>query len=577
MDSKSEKIKVDPKELKRAKEVINALGKAFSLIKVYPEENPSVKASIESFAEKLEEYLKDYEELNIAVAEFSFFFKGETIFKSEEKKKSLPFLFFKDGMRELSFFSGIDKEEVFDFLEIVKTNSDLPPEDSDIINSLWECDFVHIRYFAIDEFLESDIGSDFEEVDLKLDAKEFSVGTTQITPEDKREIKKRSRALGLQVSNSDNKDYSESLNLSTQITSIREDEKPEIEFMLASNRDYSRLAELVTLLFEILYLEDRYEKFFSTLNVLEQCLQEAIHKADFTQARLLLNQIQEFKEALSGESEDKGTLLEKIIARANNPSSIANLKKVFQEGRVIDFDAFLQYVHLLGSEAMFLVGDIWEIASDPLIRLKASNFLSEFGKKDIESLVGLAQEDKVLLTKEIISVLARIGGEKVTPHLKKFIGHKNKAIRLDTIQALGKINDEVAHRIVLEFLSDEDEEVRTVAAMNLRFISDKDALNELIQLGSRKDFKKRNKAEKKAILMFLAKSEEHEAYKIIKSVLGKSSIFSKPKLDETRLCAISALEEVRTPEAIEILKEGALLRNKTLKQACKLALRKINE
>ena len=55
----------------------------------------------------------------------------------------------------------------------------------------------------------------------------------------------------------------------------------------------------------------------------------------------------------------------------------------------------------------------------------------------------------------------------------------------------------------------------------------------------------------------------------------KRKIFFPYKTNETRLCAVSALGVMATPEAADILKEGTKIRNKAIRQACNLALTKI--
>lgn len=156
---RGEKLQPDSDEVNKAMGVLRFFDATFSSIKLYPPDNPVVKKSVDSFYERIKEFLDEYEELIVRIGEFSFSYKGEIVFQDEEKKSSLPFFFFKDGMREISFHEGLDKKELRDFLEVIKEESELPLEDSDIVNSLWAKDFAHIRYFAIDEFREKEIGT----------------------------------------------------------------------------------------------------------------------------------------------------------------------------------------------------------------------------------------------------------------------------------------------------------------------------------------------------------------------------------------------------------------------------------
>ena len=163
------------------------------------------------------------------------------------------------------------------------------------------------------------------------------------------------------------------------------------------------------------------------------------------------------------------------------------------------------------------------------------------------------------------------------PAVKKSIDSLYERMRefLDELFPVSKIKDKTANQILIKFLSDKDGEVRTRAAMNLKYLGDKTTLDSIVQLAQEKDFKSRGKHEKKAILNFLASTKNGEVSALLGSILKKWSIFSMSKQNETRICAVSALETMATPEAVDIIMEGTKIRNRIIRQACKLALKKI--
>ena len=81
--------------------------------------------------------------------------------------------------------------------------------------------------------------------------------------------------------------------------------------------------------------------------------------------------------------------------------------------------------------------------------------------------------------------------------------------------------------------------------------------------------------EKTALLSYLANSEVDEVYEILRSFLRKFSIFSASKSTETRLCVISALAGIATPDAMDILREGTKAFNRAVRHACQLQLKDI--
>ncbi len=566
----------DPEEVNKATGVLRYFDSAFSLIKIYPSDNHSVKKSIDTFYERITEFLDEYEKLTVIIEEFSFSYKGETVFQDEEKQNSLPFFFFKDGMRELSFHDGLEKRELKDFLALIKEESALPLEDSDIVNSLWAKDFAHLRYFAIDEFLDSDIGKGGEQ--STTDIKEFSKGSISLTPEDKIELYKRSIALGLQLNPDHEEEDDENLedfNLPYHVAAAVQGETPELKSLLLENREIPSMVAMVNLLFEILFLEERHDQFSATLNVLYQCYKEVVHKSNFPLACLILARIQELKGMLPDQSEEKEKSLEIILQKTKDENFIASLKELFLDNHIKDYDSFFQYLTLLTPNSIPLAGDIWEHSKDPFLLQKASTFLQEIALQNIASVAKIATEDRVTLTKEVVAILGRIGGKQILPYLISFSDYQHKAIRLEIIHAMSKIKDKTTNKILISFLSDKDGEVRTRAAMSLKYYGDKATLNHVIQLAQEKDFTGKSKLEKKALLNFLAYTKNGKVSALLRSMLKKWSILSTSKQNETRLCAVSALETMATPEAVDIIKEGTKIRNKTIRNACNLALRRI--
>lgn len=90
------KLKTQPDtnfEIKKAKVVLNLFVKTYSVMKIYPPENPSVKTSKENFYENIKDFLDKYEELKVNIGEFSFSFRGEKVYQDEEKRPASLFSF----------------------------------------------------------------------------------------------------------------------------------------------------------------------------------------------------------------------------------------------------------------------------------------------------------------------------------------------------------------------------------------------------------------------------------------------------------------------------------------------------
>jgi hypothetical protein len=568
-------LKPDPAELNKAGIVLKFFDTALSAMKIYPSRNPAIQRNLMQFFDRLNEFLDTYEELRLGIQEFSFTLKKEPVFQDKIKKKSLPFLLFKDGMRELSFYEGLEQEELREFMEILKEASDLPPEESDVVSFLWEKDFINIRYFVIDEFLDLFIGREGKEREYEIDKSELFKGKLGLTEEDREEIEKESEAFSFTLDQEEEGEEESApvLTSSVRVPFIKEVNLPEIEAIVSQSRQRTYLSELVPLLFEVLYHEERDEEFSSILDALIHSYTDAISHADFTHARLILERMQDLEEAITTTSEERLKFLVRTHDKARSKEAIDLIKKTYLDGRVKDIDSYFQFMQVLGTEAIPIAGAIWKRSADPVAHQKALDFLKEAGKKNVSALLYLVRGSDLSMAKEVISLLEEIVEPGDIYYFEDFVKHPNKEIRLQIIKVLSRAANEEANRILLKFLSDKDEEIRAEAAKSLKYLGDSETFDSVIEMIHKKDFKERNRMEKTALLIFSGRTQKDEAYALLRSLLKKWSLFPVSKQTETRLCAVSALAALANPEAEEILKEGTRFYNRTVRRACELQLK----
>ncbi|MCK4264355.1 MAG: HEAT repeat domain-containing protein, partial [Candidatus Aminicenantes bacterium] len=465
-------------------------------------------------------------------------------------------------------------------LEILRMISTLPPEESDIVISLWERDFANIRYYAPDEFLETKIGVGMEPVKYRLDKNELSTGTIELAPEDKRALSQNDLLLETFEKTAEKPEdlieKGEEFSPVVQSTSLNDEEAKTLELMLRSNRKISSEDELRSLLIEMLYLEERPEQFNITLNALAHLQKDLLLKGDFSRALQLFTLTLELKESLLPQFDEEAKLLENFLKDLSNTNSLASIKKVSQSGQVFDLKSFFDYLKLLGPEAIHLVGDLYEDSKDPGFRINALDYFKEVGQKNIAALMDIVHDNRPALATEIISLSSAFNDKRTIHYLANFISYKNKTIKFEAVKALGKFGDKAANTILMGFLADKDEGLRILAAQELQPSGDSSILDRIKQLVLNKKFIKKRRMEKKALLELLGRSQTEEACDMLRNIMKKISIFSLPKRIETSLCAVSALEVMQTPEAHKALDEGVHMRNKKISQACRFALKKIS-
>jgi hypothetical protein len=125
-------------------------------LRTYDWEHPRVKDFHERLQNRLDEYLVETDELSVSLQPRALMLDTETVFEAPRVEDNPWFVLFADGIRRVTFKRGLDEIQTMGFF--VTMRSLLNRGDGDIeydsVTLLWERDFQHIEFVAIDSFVE---------------------------------------------------------------------------------------------------------------------------------------------------------------------------------------------------------------------------------------------------------------------------------------------------------------------------------------------------------------------------------------------------------------------------------------
>jgi hypothetical protein len=136
-------------------EMLKVLVKAMRAHQLYLPNNPVYQRALENLRRAFLPVWSHVEEVAFSITEADFRWEGRSVMRETNKSESLPWLFFKDGIRELRLLKGFEEEEVVGLLEILKRVKKASPEEDDLLTLIWEKDFTLLRYRFIDLTLEN--------------------------------------------------------------------------------------------------------------------------------------------------------------------------------------------------------------------------------------------------------------------------------------------------------------------------------------------------------------------------------------------------------------------------------------
>jgi HEAT repeat protein len=597
-------VLADREVVRKAEDILTCMANAVSAMKLFPSDHATVRNFVDILTAKFDDFFKTYARLEVGVEEYSFTCAGQVVYTDETTIKSLPFFFFKDGTQILYFYRGLDRREIVEFLELIKTVAQKPGSDNDIVAALWESEFSNIQYYAPDEFIENQILAEKREIqadqdlpelpsdlahetlEVKVDLAKFSQGRIELKPEEMEKFQwrpgaeegappeapvKTEEGPGPAPSPDGSGGLSPSP-LATADPNLSEAEVRELDEMVHSNRLLWPEEEFVRMTAEVIYLEEDLSICVASLDVLFEFELEQLRQGQFQVATMIIGKVRDLQAHLGSTSAEKNALLEACLKKLIGPKALEAVAALLAEQGTANWTALLDFFRLLGPMTLPMAAGFFEAQRDPEVRALILAFIEQTGADDAGLIARLANDSRPSLSREVLRILLGLPGQKGISHLSVFLMFKNRDIKLEVIHALGDLRDEMSNKILMGFLNDPDEELRIQAAMKLNPTEEKSRIVHVVREASDPAFRKKSFKEKQAILSFLGRTRSAEALAFLTAVLGRTTLFPSAKNTEMRLAAVAGLESMGTPEASGALEAAAKGRGRKVREACGEAL-----
>ncbi len=128
-------------------EMFKLLDKAVRAHQLYLHNNPTYLKAVENAKKAFDPIWEQTGSLVIQVTDIHFNWIGVPVHSQPDKGgDSMPWLLFKDGLREFTLSTGFEDEELEKFLEILGRVRRAQPHEDDLLTILWEADFQTMKY-----------------------------------------------------------------------------------------------------------------------------------------------------------------------------------------------------------------------------------------------------------------------------------------------------------------------------------------------------------------------------------------------------------------------------------------------
>lgn len=560
-EGKGDNKEFNEEEVKSAKEVLQSLAKTARTLKIYLSNNPIHKKFIDELIEKLQAHLLSFSPLRLRVKQFELHCSGQVVYENINRQESIAFKLFIDGMREISFLPGIERDEIVEFMEVLGREGDDKEADDDIVTLLWEKHLSHVKYIVVES-----LQIDEKEIDS---CKEMQ---TKIPSQQKLEsVYQQESSLSLG-------DMAPAVQKNVEIPSLHlfkltEDEINNLKGEVAGEENLDVVGELIGILFDILRVEQQAPVVSEILYILDNILSRLMVRGEFNYARKVLEFFWEMLDPSKKLSKPVETLFRDALNKAGDLKKMASLEQVLNEARPDLYKEFFSFMILFEKNAILPAVELLASVKTVKARRVLCDALVELGRMDVEGLISKLDDKRWFLVRNLIYVLGKIGDDRIIQAFSRFRKHEEPKIRKEVLHALDVMENQQACKLMTRFIGDPDQANRIFVIKSLARKGAKEGLSPLMEVISSKAFDPKELYEKKEYFDAVAIIGGEEVIPEIRKCLPlRWSLFRNVRKEEKGLCAARALKRIGSPLAIEALREGGASRNKAIREACGKAL-----
>jgi HEAT repeat protein len=276
----------------------------------------------------------------------------------------------------------------------------------------------------------------------------------------------------------------------------------------------------------------------------------------------------------------------RIFIDQSKPSEIRRITG--EAGRSISNERVIGYlinkIKTLEPSQLMEYGNIFLMIGDTTIKylleslfveesIKGRRFITDivirFGKKAIPHLIYHLNDQNWFVVRNCLFILGEIGDRKTIDVIYRFAFHKDERVKKEAINAISKIKDPFAISALLKILDEADDKTKPVVIRALGNTRDRTLEPIIFRFMDSEDPEM-----KKECVLALAKISSPYTLRLAKKIISRAKLPRDKNLLES---ALSAIEIVGTPEAVNLLESYLFGKRSDLKEKAVEVLFRISE
>jgi len=539
-------------------EMVRNLARAIKTHQLYLPNNPIYTRAIDSLRAAFAPIWPHTTDIVLTITESDFRWMGRSVMHEASRAESLPWVFFKDGVRELTLTQGIEDDELTSLLHILQRVRNAAPEEDDLLTLMWEQEFTRLAYRF---------------VDINLDP-HASFDASAEPPKERR----------LPIVDDLRKEEAEAPKRTSGIVRL-EDLDSTLYFLDEQEIDYLRAAvvadqtidlprNVLAILLDIFEVQESEKVREEICGILESYMLNLLAGGAYGSVGYLLAESDQLLRRAANITPAHKLRLAALPTSLSDPSVLSQLLEALDHSDVVPEQAELDalFDQLRGGVLGTVLGWLKQ-AQKPELRTaleRAAGRMAAANSAEMMKLIGSSDADVA------VEAMRRAGELKTAAAvgpLSKVLQLPNVMLRQAAAQALAEIGSPGALRLLETALNDEDRDVRISAVRAMGIRGHRAALPRVEEVVRGRTVKGADLTEKMAYFEAYGTLARDAGIPPLDKLLNRRNFMGRRATPEIRACAARALGMIGSANALEVLRRAQSERDPMVRSAINRAMR----
>lgn len=570
LDTGDEERWGDPELLALAevRELFLVLGKALRAYQLYDRQNPVYQRFRGGLVDAFRALWRSESGLSLLVEENRLTWRGEEVYRSEQRSDSLAFLLYRDGVRELQLLRGIEEEELEGLLDVLHRARHARTDADDLVTLLWDQDFQYLRYEVVDLLADgvvvpepgdgvlagSALGILSAEGFTLLEPHEVPGAPDDSAEEDPGREATEAEAPPLATAPPEGAIRVDDFN--PTLHALEPEDRSYVEELVEAEERRSLRIDVLNALFDRFEEAGRPDRQREIAGIIGQLLPNLLSRGWMREVGFMLGELEAIRRQGVVDA-DALALVDDALTLLASPESVAELVRAMEDGSLTsssgELAAFLR--HLRDSALAPLLRAV-ESTAHPPVRRRLQDAIREIARASPDGVLALLRSDDELVVAGAVRLVGTLGLPQASLALGKLLLTAPLPVRRAVVETAAELPVPELADPLAKTLFHEDRDLRIGAARALAATGHGPSIALMEEILASREFRDTDVTEKVAVFEAYARLAGARGVPVLDRLLNRRGLFGYREPPGNRAGAARALGIVGTPSALTALRKA---------------------